>query len=866
MNINQKQSQEYLSMIDYLISNLNKAKLSPPSLSNNQKSLPIFLYEFFVFELYLPRDLIRIIKQPILAFRLLDFPTLTLEGNVNLSKETIYFNQGKSSFFEMDLGQLKDNLINQPMYIMFLDLNHGNMKIIGNCRLNISIFAYDSFLNFDKSSKGPQPRRNILQLFDNSMEKVGEFEISLLIRREYYKFDKNIEIDEKKKTFLIKKLKKNKEKYQKDKNEQFFISGLQKPKDVTKNFDNNFYYNKNLSNNEYDQKQPQYVNNFILEGKDTAFNAHPVNKVITIRSQSQSHTQSRTQNEGTKKGKKRKKSKRSIQTETDLLPGVNVPINNIDYNKNSKRTQNINKKGYSKNISNRMNNNQQLIDSMYNKVQKTTQYNLPYNNSDSFNYNNSNNNFYNPNGSNFNNNIYGNNKNIDSNMLYNQTNGMKTNLNNQNISPQINYINQNNISYNNNSNITNKSEPNEYLKLVTELKSKVSAYKDKLINEQKNIQKIKEKRNINSNLDMDLLNPNKDNENVNDNNDNNKNENFDEYNNNSINKDNENNNDNYSNNDNNDNEDNNDYNNKFNNYNENNDIHNNSNNLENNNDNQVNNDANKFNNIDNNLNDKNANSSEIEEYKSDFQNISESQSNILPHKGSAENFASSSFGINSQNFQKEDKKTNNIEKQNTTIKEEEYNDFQSNISEKKENKSLEIPEESALNKNQNKNESEIPEESIIQKTNKNKQESNIPPRMSEEENYNYKESEIQIDPSANKYNNYNYEINNDKNQIKESIIEENNKISEKEINIASQSEIKEDTSIMKYNNLQNNETQLMNKYGSGEIPEDINEDFNARKNNIRNSSKKEGRSGSENKISYGKSGDTDEIEEDLLNS
>ena len=265
MNTNQKRNeQEYISMINYLISNLNKAKISPSSLNIEQKTLPIFLYEFFVFELYLPRDLLRIIKQPILAFRLLDFPTLTLEGNVNLTKESIFFNQGKSSFFEMDLGELKDNLMNQPMYIMFLDLNHGNMKVIGNCRLNISLFAYDSYLNYenDINMKIPQPKRNILQLFDNSMEKIGEFEISLLIRREYYKFDKNMEINEKTKTVLIKKAQKNrnsKKKYIKDKNEQFFIKGEDKPKNVNNNKNYLIYDNKN---NNYNQKQPQqqYIN------------------------------------------------------------------------------------------------------------------------------------------------------------------------------------------------------------------------------------------------------------------------------------------------------------------------------------------------------------------------------------------------------------------------------------------------------------------------------------------------------------------------------------------------------------------------------------------------------------------------------
>ena len=89
----------------------------------------------------------------------------------------------------MELNELKENLTNQPMYIMFIDKNFGDMKIIGSSRLNISIFAYDSFLQF--SGSVPKPRRNILKLFDNSLEKIAEFEMSLLIRREYYKYEVN---------------------------------------------------------------------------------------------------------------------------------------------------------------------------------------------------------------------------------------------------------------------------------------------------------------------------------------------------------------------------------------------------------------------------------------------------------------------------------------------------------------------------------------------------------------------------------------------------------------------------------------------------------------------------------------------------
>ena len=178
---------DYLQMINYLIDELNKKKGS--NIPNQLHNKPIFLFEFFIFELYLPRELLRQMKQPLLAFRFLDFPTLTLYGNVIYNEEKIIFNQGKSSYFEMTVAELKENLIKKPMYIMFIDKNFGDMKIIGSSRLNISIFAYDSFLEYSGST--PKPRRNILKLFDNSLEKVAEFEISLLIRREYYKYEIN---------------------------------------------------------------------------------------------------------------------------------------------------------------------------------------------------------------------------------------------------------------------------------------------------------------------------------------------------------------------------------------------------------------------------------------------------------------------------------------------------------------------------------------------------------------------------------------------------------------------------------------------------------------------------------------------------
>ena len=452
---NQNENEEYLSMVNYLISQLNKAKVNAFPVKNQSTSLPIFLYEFFVFELYLPSELLKFIKQPILAFRLLDFPSLTLEGSLNYQKQSIIFNQGKSSYFEMDLLDLKDNLLNQPMYIMFLDLNHGNIKVIGNCRLNVSLFTYDSFLNYGKGPI-PEPRRNILQLFDNTMEKIGEFEMTLLIRREYYKFDKNIEIKENTKSVVIKKAKKKKPNLIRDKNESLMYKGQSPKKQKTIIYDNN-----KISNSKY--TQPQFINNIILEKKDKAFNAHPVNKEIIIKPKKEEEEKYPEDFQDKPKNKKSKVMKKNAQTETDLIPGVDVPINKVDYNKENKIMKKKEKKK-NNNINNKKNNNQMLINSMYNKYQADYNYNLPqYEIVPINNFNNNTNNFNNTNSNEF--------KNY--------------------------YNNQNNINNNFSKKESPKNENNSYLQFLTDLKSKVNNYTNNLLNDQKVLQKIKEERNLN---------------------------------------------------------------------------------------------------------------------------------------------------------------------------------------------------------------------------------------------------------------------------------------------------------------------------------------------------------------------------------
>ena len=468
MNNNQIQNQndndQYIPIVNYLISQLNKAKVSPFSLQKQSNALPVFLYEFFVFELYLPSELLKIIKQPILAFRLLDFPTLTLEGNLNLKNQSIVFNQGKSSFFEMDLSELKDNMLNQPMYIMFLDLNHGNIKIIGNCRLNISLFAYDSFLNFGNGPI-PEPRRNILQLFDNTMEKIGEFEMSLIIRREYYKFDKNVEVSENKKTVLVKKAKKQRQILMRDKIENLMYRGKEKPKE--QNLQKEIVYDNNkISNSKY--IQPQFIHNIELDKNDTAFNAHPINKEIIIKPKNKEEQKSPEKIEENKKYKKQKVMKSNgAQTGVDLIPGLNVPIDKVDYHKKDRKKKKI-KKNYNFNNMNNYTNNQMLINSMYNKYQTDSKYNFPEYELRPINQNNNFNNHFN--------NQFNNNQNINNEMQNNQKNQINNNKLVNNADIKIN---------------------NTYQKFLIDLKSQINDYTNNLLSDKKVLEKIKEERNIN---------------------------------------------------------------------------------------------------------------------------------------------------------------------------------------------------------------------------------------------------------------------------------------------------------------------------------------------------------------------------------
>lgn len=237
------------------------------------ETTPFFLFEFFVFEMILPKDVFITLKKPILLFRLFDYPSQTIIGEkLEESKTKINFNSGKTCFFEMEIEVYKRILYEEPLYIMLVDDNFGQMKILATSRVNISVFAFDQFCQY--SGTPPDPRRNILKLFDGKGNTVCEFELSLLIRREYFKYNSEKIIDE--------IAYNNNSKYQNVEQNESIMNEYEN-EDKNENF-TSVKMKKNLSNNKFKNEKEnsaEYINNNIKGNNTVTKNDGFENKLLS---------------------------------------------------------------------------------------------------------------------------------------------------------------------------------------------------------------------------------------------------------------------------------------------------------------------------------------------------------------------------------------------------------------------------------------------------------------------------------------------------------------------------------------------------------------------------------------------------------
>ena len=126
-----------------------------------------FLAEFLVHEV---TSALPYIAKPALAIRLMDFPTLIIDGR---AEERLVFGKGKACKFKLDVKELRQALQRLPLYVMLMDVYAPNIKMLATAALDLSVFAEGPF------PKQTQFRRSRVDLFDPVRNPVAKVDISI---------------------------------------------------------------------------------------------------------------------------------------------------------------------------------------------------------------------------------------------------------------------------------------------------------------------------------------------------------------------------------------------------------------------------------------------------------------------------------------------------------------------------------------------------------------------------------------------------------------------------------------------------------------------------------------------------------------
>lgn len=126
-----------------------------------------FLAEFLVHEV---TSTLPYIAKPALAIRLMDFPTLIIDGRV---EERLVFGKGKACKFKLEPTEFRQALQRLPLYVMLMDVYAPNIKMLATAALDLSVFAEGDF------SRQTQFRRSRVDLFDPVRNAVAKVDISI---------------------------------------------------------------------------------------------------------------------------------------------------------------------------------------------------------------------------------------------------------------------------------------------------------------------------------------------------------------------------------------------------------------------------------------------------------------------------------------------------------------------------------------------------------------------------------------------------------------------------------------------------------------------------------------------------------------
>ena len=88
-----------------------------------------FCFQFYAHDIHFSKDLFNI-KNPAIAIRFLDFPTLLIKATIS-SNGTIILGSGKKTSFSMHSEDLYAWLDSKPAFVMFVDADPVNTSIKG---------------------------------------------------------------------------------------------------------------------------------------------------------------------------------------------------------------------------------------------------------------------------------------------------------------------------------------------------------------------------------------------------------------------------------------------------------------------------------------------------------------------------------------------------------------------------------------------------------------------------------------------------------------------------------------------------------------------------------------------------------------
>ena len=147
-----------------------------------------FWFQFFAHKISFSKDLYNV-KNPAIAVRFIDFPTLLIKAKIN-SDGTIGLESGKKTIFSMHSDDLYGALKARPAMVMLVDADPTNVNILckfyiqiiilASTSISLKIFAENkNFLNYEDPSSNL--KKSPITLFDSLRNPIAKLDSTICI-------------------------------------------------------------------------------------------------------------------------------------------------------------------------------------------------------------------------------------------------------------------------------------------------------------------------------------------------------------------------------------------------------------------------------------------------------------------------------------------------------------------------------------------------------------------------------------------------------------------------------------------------------------------------------------------------------------